>query len=715
MDNRLRVYVRVKPWDGLDSLIGIVDDNTLVFDPLDPERGPLDKYSCLGQHGKRGSKNMQFSFDRIFSDTSTNRSIFETVTRPMVDATIDGFNCSVFAYGATGSGKTFTMLGEPPNNRGVIYFTTKILFEKLAAVRERSYESARLQICFFEIYNEKVRDLLAPEPNFVQHGNKRFKTTAGRDLPVRETSGEGLVISNLTYDEPENVEGLIEKLEAGNRRRSQHPTDANANSSRSHAIFQILLTRKIIQTGSEQIQRSKLSLIDLAGSERASVAYRAGRSKNLQREGGNINKSLLALGNCVNALADPRIGPKHIPYRDSKLTRLLRDSLGGKCRTAMIATVCQQRSHYDDTQNTLTYASRAMCIKLRPNRNLTDVALQPKNYTIVIDKQKEQILALQSEVERLKEEMLKNQPRPSSVAERSDPNSTFLASERPQPSNFLEESRYGARLQALYKERISIKLAIRKYESKYRSHELKLAFKQMDEARQSAAPSIHAMNGNTTYLTGLASNNNNISDGQAIKVQLKHFEQERVNLEKELEDNKEQINAVLSNMSHEFSERGLDFKKTIQAFVNEQEKNQELEELKIGEQYAYDLAQEGINRLMSTEDLLNEATHVLRDTYKITKARGLSITLESKLSNLLKKLEGKKSVIFKDDKYEMENNKAEEPLAHLSNIHDNFSLNFLTPFKNNNNNLHSRKLTRDLVQKASYTPEQSNTTFDVSQ
>lgn len=762
MNNRLMVYVRVKPLYDQRSIIDIVDDKTLIFDPLDSEREPTDVYFYHGRQfkaiGTKRCKNSQYAFDGVFNDGSSNRSIFETVTRPMVDATIDGYNCSVFAYGATGSGKTYTMLGKP-SNPGVIYYTTKDLFEKLSIVSEKDPLPAELKICYFEIYNEKIRDLLVFEPNnFIRCGNKRLRTTPERcraraqgvardayNLPVCEAPGDGhsLVIPDLTYHTPENAEQLIELLEAGNANRSQHPTDANADSSRSHAIFQIILTRRTrrlnnIQTGSEyELQNSKMSLIDLAGSERASVAYRAGndRSKNLQREGGNINKSLLALGNCINALADPRTGHKHIPYRNSKLTRLLRDSLGGKCRTAMIATICQQQSHYDDTQNTLIYASRAKCIKTRPGRNFTDVALQPKNYSIVIENQGKQIVTLQSENGQLKQQLdelkreylkLQSQEKPVLLNERPNPNSTFIASDKsPQPTNFLDKSCYGPKLLALYEERGIIKLDILKYESKHRTHELKLTFKQMDEARQSVSQSSHIMNGNTTFLSasGLTGtlpiiNNNNGTDSQALRVQLKYYEQERTSLVDRAESNEKQINAVLTKMATEFSMRGFgspdDFDETIRAFITEKERIQELEEKKICEQYAYDLAQEGFNRLMATENLLNEAANVIRYTHAVAKGRGLSEPLEAKLSNILKKIEGKKSVIWKDDKYEMENNKANEPLSHLSSIHDNFCLNFLTPFRNNNT-LHSRRLSKNLVQQTSYTPEQSNTTFDASQ
>lgn len=749
------VYVRVKPLvNDQKPIIDIVDNEKLIFDPIDTENQPQNEYFYHGKKyqsiGARRNKNSSYTFDKVFDSFSTNYNIYETVTRPMVDATINGLNCSVFAYGATGSGKTYTMLGTP-TNPGVIYYTSRDLFGKLATISETDPLPAELKICYFEIYNEKIRDLLVLESkNFFKCGNKRLRTTPERcrarqhlvprdtyNLPVCEVPGEGssLVIPDLTYHSPTNAEELIDLIEAGNVNRSQHPTDANADSSRSHAIFQILLTRRVRRTNCPtvaeyELQTSKMSLIDLAGSERASVAYRAGndRSKNLQREGGNINKSLLALGNCINALADPRRGNKHIPYRNSKLTRLLRDSLGGKCRTAMIATVCQQSSHYDDTQNTLVYASRAKCIKLKPGRNFTDIAIQPKNYNLIIENQNKQIVMLQSQNDELKieNEDLKNElntlrasQQRTQLEPRFNPHQTYIAMERP---NFLEESNYRQTLENLFEERGAVRLEILKYESKFRMNQLKMSFKKFDESRQQI---IHGelprMNGNTTVLIapGITSSLQNIDHSQALRTQLGYFDQERKSLIEKARVNEIHIRNVIADMTVEFEARGFggpeEFDSVIEPYLVEKERAQELEEKKFCEQHAYDLAQDGINRLIATESLLIEAAHVVRYTHAITKGRGLSDPLEAKLSQLFKKLEGKKSVVWKDDKYAMENDKDNEPaIAQLLSVHENFSLNFLTPFKDNNT-LNSRRLSKNLASLTNYTPEQSNITFDASQ
>jgi kinesin family protein 18/19 len=304
------------------------------------------------------------------------------------------------------------MLGTP-DDPGVIFFTTMELFRVIDQKSEE--EQLDLSISYFEIYNEMVFDLLAP--------------TMGKQLAVREDPKRGVVVANLSVHQPKDAQHLLEMLEFGNRNRTQHPTDANAESSRSHAVFQAFLKRRDYSSSQEMsIQLSKMSLIDLAGSERASVAYRENRVKSVQREGSNINKSLLALGNCINALAqrDPKKKSGHIPYRNSKLTLLLRDSLGGNCHTAMIAAVSPSSLSYDDTHNTLTYANRAKGIQLNLRKNNVALNLQPRNYNQALDTMSRKVADLteennylKSELNRLKSEVSKEPQNPVSINENS--------------------------------------------------------------------------------------------------------------------------------------------------------------------------------------------------------------------------------------------------------------------------------------------------------
>lgn len=242
---------------------------------------------------------------------------------------------------------------------------------------------------YLEVYNEQIRDLLA---------------NVG-PLAVREDGQKGVVVQGLTLHQPKSAEHILEALDSGNRNRTQHPTDMNATSSRSHAVFQIYLRQ---QDKSASLHTNacvaKMSLIDLAGSERASHTNAKGARL---REGANINRSLLALGNVINALADPKSKKAHIPYRDSKLTRILKDSLGGNCRTVMIANVSPSSKSYDDTHNTLKYANRAKEIKSTLKSNVVSLDSHIGQYAVICEKQRQEIQQLK---QKLKQYEGKNLP-----------------------------------------------------------------------------------------------------------------------------------------------------------------------------------------------------------------------------------------------------------------------------------------------------------------
>ncbi|XP_065582476.1 kinesin-like protein KIF18A isoform X2 [Artemia franciscana] len=341
----MKVVVRIRPVNRNENsnrlVVKPVSESQLVFDPHEEEEGFF--FHGVKQNGfrdlnKKQKRNANFAFDNVFSEDSTNLEVFEASIKPLVQTVLDGYNCSVFAYGATGAGKTFTMLGTEACP-GIVYLTVTNLWEKMEALKEiRNYEIA---VSYLEIYNELVKDLLVP----------------GEPLILREDSSAGVIIQGLSLKKPHSTEELLELLRSGNERRTQHPTDVNKESSRSHAVFQVWLKQRDPKTKSI-ISLSKLSLIDLAGSERGSAT---GHSGARFKEGMNINKSLLALGNCISGLAE---GKTHIPFRDSKLTRILKDSLGGNCNTVMIAAVSPTSNQFEDTYNTLKYADRAKKIKL---------------------------------------------------------------------------------------------------------------------------------------------------------------------------------------------------------------------------------------------------------------------------------------------------------------------------------------------------------------
>ena len=337
-----------------------------VFDP--PEDHAIQRGAkSTGPNGRR-SKDQTFGFDRVFDENTTQADVYEATTRNLLDSVLDGYNATVFAYGATGCGKTHTITGtvQAP---GVIFLTMQELFERIA---EREDEKVtEVSLSYLEIYNETIRDLLVPG------GSKQA-------LMLREDANHAVSVAGLSSHRPQNVQEVMDMIVRGNEYRTMSPTEANATSSRSHAVLQINVSQKDRNADiNEPHTMATFSIIDLAGSERASATKNRGERLT---EGANINKSLLALGSCINALCDPR-KKNHIPYRNSKLTRLLKFSLGGNCKTVMIVCVSPSSQHFDETQNTLRYANRAKNIQTKVTRNVYNVNRHVKDFLVKIDEQ----------------------------------------------------------------------------------------------------------------------------------------------------------------------------------------------------------------------------------------------------------------------------------------------------------------------------------------
>ncbi|XP_004374503.2 kinesin-like protein KIF18B [Trichechus manatus latirostris] len=383
-DSTVQVVVRVRPPTPreLESqrrpVVQVVDEQVLVFDPEEPDGGfPGLKWGSTHDGSKKKGKDLKFVFDRVFGEAATQQDVFQYTTHSILDGFLQGYNCSVFAYGATGAGKTHTMLGRE-GDPGIMYLTTMELYRRLEALQEE--KQFEVLINYQEVYNEQIHDLLEPKG----------------PLAIREDPDKGVVVQGLSFHQPTSAEQLLEMLTRGNRNRTQHPTDANATSSRSHAIFQIFVKQQDRVPGLTQaFQVAKMSLIDLAGSERASSTHAKGERL---REGANINRSLLALINVLNALADAKGRKSHVPYRDSKLTRLLKDSIGGNCRTVMIAAVSPSSLAYEDTYNTLKYADRAKEIKLTLKSNVVSLDCHISQYATICQQ-------LQAEVATLREKL----------------------------------------------------------------------------------------------------------------------------------------------------------------------------------------------------------------------------------------------------------------------------------------------------------------------
>lgn len=339
---------------------------------------------------------MRFGFDKVFDENATQEDVYGATTKSLLDSVLDGFNSTVFAYGATGCGKTHTISGTP-QHPGIIFLTCAELFERINALADE--KEIDLTLSYLEIYNETIRDLLIP-------GGSKM------GLQLREDTNQNIAVAGLSTHSPKSVTEVMNMILMGNTNRTMSPTEANATSSRSHAVLQINVMQKPRTAGlSENHMVATLSIIDLAGSERASVTKNRGERL---LEGANINRSLLgasfrctmgltrliyliALGNCINALCDPHKS-NHVPYRDSKLTRLLKFSLGGNCKTVMIVCVSPSSQHYEETHNTLKYADRAKKIKTKISRNTMNVNRHVSQYV-------KAIYDLRNEVEELKKRL----------------------------------------------------------------------------------------------------------------------------------------------------------------------------------------------------------------------------------------------------------------------------------------------------------------------
>ncbi|ODV85403.1 hypothetical protein CANARDRAFT_186243, partial [[Candida] arabinofermentans NRRL YB-2248] len=378
---------------GIRKILNAVDDRMLIFDPADTNplvlmeqnafpngfnsnRNKETRKSSIGYHSSR-IREHRFVFDKLFDEDSTQEQVYECTTQPLLESVIDGFNSTIFAYGATGCGKTHTISGTP-DSPGIIFLAMRQLFDRIEEMKDSYHVDVTLS--YLEIYNETIKDLLDP-------------SIESRKLMLREDSNKKISVANLSTRVPRSVEDVMDMIVTGNNNRTVSPTEANLTSSRSHAVLQVNVTKKPRTSQlSEEHTIATLSIIDLAGSERASATKNKGARLH---EGANINKSLLALGNCINALCDPR-KRNHVPYRDSKLTRLLKFSLGGNCKTFMIVCVSPSSRHYDETLNTLKYADRAKEIKTKLIRNQQNLSRHVGSYLKLITEQKNEIEELRN-------------------------------------------------------------------------------------------------------------------------------------------------------------------------------------------------------------------------------------------------------------------------------------------------------------------------------
>ncbi|XP_071448813.1 kinesin-like protein Klp61F [Hetaerina americana] len=327
-----------------------------------------------------------FSFDHVFDAKSSQIDVYRRVVDPLMEEVLAGYNCTVFAYGQTGTGKTYTMEGERSANAsiswendptaGIIPRTLSNLFDEL---RQQDVEFT-VRVSFLELYNEELIDLLAPATDSMKL--RIFEDSAKKGSVIIQG------LQEITVHDKNDVYHILMK---GSERRQTAATLMNASSSRSHTIFSITVhIKENLVDGDELLKTGKLNLVDLAGSENIG---RSGAVEKRAREAGNINQSLLTLGRVITALVERA---PHVPYRESKLTRLLQDSLGGRTKTCFIATISPSLSNVEESLSTLDYAYRARDIMNRPeiNQKLTKRELL-KEYTEEIERLRKDLAATQ--------------------------------------------------------------------------------------------------------------------------------------------------------------------------------------------------------------------------------------------------------------------------------------------------------------------------------
>lgn len=388
----VKVAVHIRPLINSERLQGCKDCITVI---------PGKPQVQIGSHS--------FTFDHVYGSTgSASSNIFEECVAPLVDGLFHGYNATVLAYGQTGSGKTYTMgtgYGEG-GEIGIIPQVMETIFKKIESLKHQA--EFQIRVSFIEILKEEVHDLLDPnppsatKPEIINSPNGKSTVPGRSPIQIRENSNGVITLAGSTEIDVSTQKEMAACLAQGSSSRATGSTNMNLHSSRSHAIFTITIEqmRKYnvvltgetgsVDDGGEEFLCAKLHLVDLAGSERAK---RTGADGLRLKEGIHINKGLLALGNVISALGDEKKRKEgvHVPYRDSKLTRLLQDSLGGNSRTVMIACVSPADINAEETLNTLKYANRARNIQNKPIVNRDPMSTE-------MQRMRQQLEYLQSEL-----------------------------------------------------------------------------------------------------------------------------------------------------------------------------------------------------------------------------------------------------------------------------------------------------------------------------
>ncbi|KAI1470236.1 kinesin-domain-containing protein [Daldinia caldariorum] len=365
--NSIKVVARFRPQNKIELASG--GEPIVTFDG--PDTCTLNSAEATGT----------FTFDRVFNMQGRQVDIFEYSIKPTVDDILNGYNGTVFAYGQTGAGKSYTMMGtsiEDDEGKGITPRIVEQIFSSIMSSPPTIEYTVR--VSYMEIYMERIRDLLAPQND---------------NLPVHEEKNRGVYVKGLLEIYVSSVEEVFEVMKRGGNARAVSATNMNQESSRSHSIFVITISQKNLETGS--MKSGQLFLVDLAGSEKVG---KTGASGQTLEEAKKINKSLSALGMVINALTDGK--SSHVPYRDSKLTRILQESLGGNSRTTLIIN-CSPSSYNDaETLSTLRFGMRAKSIK---NKAKVNAELSPAELKAMLAKARTNITTFETYISNLEGEL----------------------------------------------------------------------------------------------------------------------------------------------------------------------------------------------------------------------------------------------------------------------------------------------------------------------
>ena len=378
--NNSLISVRVRPLNSKEKeesdykTIKIISITKLIISiPLEYS---FEEKSKINHIKVSKEKQSSFEFDFVFDENSSQSQIYEYTTHNLIDNIMGGYNATILAYGATGTGKTYTMVGNGLNN-GIMIRTIKDLFNSVHnnMINNKQYV---IKISYIEVYNEIIKDLLSNNNSIIE---------------LKSDSKKGLILKNALAKKISNENEAFNLIMKGNKNRTEKFTEYNNNSSRSHAILYIYIEMEDEEINLKQKKSfGKFMLLDLAGCEKTSF------SNNIKnKELGSINKSLLALNKCINLLVSKNRG--FIPWRDSNLTRLLQESLCGNNKLVIIATVSMSLTSFDETMFTLNFANKAKNLKLNLKKNMiSKKEIGINKYDKFINNIKEEIVGIKNDI-----------------------------------------------------------------------------------------------------------------------------------------------------------------------------------------------------------------------------------------------------------------------------------------------------------------------------